>query len=156
MESAGVRVQEKPQQKEIMNWKKFFGAFIAAFVFIFAFGFLWHAKLMHGPYQEVPTLWRTETDFGNYFPWLVLGQLVIAFFLTMLCARFTPAGGAGGGATLGILVALVYIGADLIFFAVQPLTTKILLGYIAGDLIEFAIAGAIIGALYKPGSPTAS
>jgi len=68
--------------------------------------------------------------------------------------RFVPAGGAGGGATLGILVALVYAGADLITFAVQPLTTKILGGWIVGDLIQFAIAGAIIGAIYKPISPT--
>jgi hypothetical protein len=100
----------------------------------------------------MPTLWRPETDFGNYFPWLVLGQLVMAFFLTMLCARFIPPGGAGAGVTLGILMALVFVGVDLIFFAVQPLTTKILCGFIIGDLIEFAVAGAIIGAIYKPAS----
>src|SRR5947208_16863840 len=35
----------------------------------------------------------------------------------------------------------------LITFAVQPLTTKILGGWIVGDLIQFAIAGAIIGAI---------
>jgi len=51
-------------------------------------------------------------------------------------------------------VALVYAGADLITFAVQPLTSKILCGWIVGDLIQFAIAGAIIGAIYKPSSPT--
>jgi len=50
---------------------------------------------------------------------------------------------------LAVLVALIYAGADLITFAVQPLTTKILSGWILGDLIQFAIAGAIIGALYK-------
>jgi hypothetical protein len=146
-------IQEKPQQKHLMNWKKFFFAFIAAFVVLFVFGFLWYGKLMQGAHQEVPALWRTETDFGNHFPVLVLGHLVMAFFLTMLYARFTPAGGAGAGATLAILVALVYAGADLITFAVQPLTTKILLGRIIGDLIRFAIAGAIVGAIYKPSSP---
>ena len=67
---------------------------------------------MHGAHQEVPTLWRTEAEFGNHFPWLVLGHLVMAFFLTMLYAQFVRAGGAGAGATLGILVALVYAGAD--------------------------------------------
>jgi len=135
-----------------MNWKKFFIAFIVAFVFLFVFGFLWYGKLMHGAHQKVPTLWRTEAEFGNHVPWLVLGHLVMAFFLTMLYAQFVRAGGAGAGATLGILVALVYAGADLITFAVQPLTTKILGGWIVGDLIQFAIAGAIIGAIYKPSS----
>src|SRR5438067_11894436 len=103
-----------------MEWRKFFIAFIAAFGFIFLFGFLWYGKLMHGAHQEVPTLWRTEADFGNHFPWLVLGHLVMAFFLTMLYAQFVRAGVAVAGAKSGIPVALVYAGADLITGAVHP------------------------------------
>jgi hypothetical protein len=79
---------------------------------------------------------------------------VMAFFLTLLCVRFVPGGGAGAGATLGILVGLVYAGPHLISFAVQPLTTKILCGWIVGAVIQFAIAGAIIGVIYKPASRT--
>ena len=141
--------KQEPQPKEIMDWKKFFIAFVAAFGFIFLFGFLWYGKLMHGAHQEVPALWRTEADFGNHFSTLVFGHIVMAFFLTLICARFVPAGGPGACATLAILVALIYAGADLITFAVQPLTTKILCGWIVGDLIQFAIAGALIGAIYK-------
>ncbi|PYI62904.1 MAG: hypothetical protein DMC60_01560 [Verrucomicrobia bacterium] len=107
---------------------------------------------MHGAHQEVPVLWRTEADFGNHFSSLVFGHVVMAFFLTLLYARFVPAGGAGACAMLGILVALIYAGADLITFAVQPLTTKILCGWIAGHLIQFTIAGAMIGAIYKTDS----
>jgi hypothetical protein len=147
-----VEFNKIPQSKGLMNWKKFSIAFIAAFGFIFLFGFLWYGKLMHGAHQEVPQLWRTEADFGNHFSALVFGHIVMALFLTLVCAKFVPAGGAGACATLAILVALIYAGADLITFAVQPLTTKILWGWIAGDLIQFAIAGAIIGALYKSDS----
>ncbi len=132
-----------------MNWKKFFIAFIAAFVFIFAFGFIWYGKLLHGIHSEVPALWRPEMDAPNYMSWLILGHVVMAFFLTMLCARYAT-GGAGAGARLGFMVALVYAGADFITYAVQPLTTKILCGWIVGDLLMFAVAGAIIGAIYKP------
>ncbi len=132
-----------------MNWKKFFIAFIATFVFIFAFGFIWYGKLLHGIHSEVPALWRPEMDAPNYMSWLILGHIVMAFFLTMLCARYAT-GGAGAGARLGFMVALVYAGADFITYAVQPLTTKILCGWIVGDLLMFAIAGAIIGAIYKP------
>ena len=100
--------------------------------------------LFSGPKQTL------ATDFG----WLIFGHIVMAFFLTLLCAKFVPAGGAGRTAGLGILVALVKIGSDFIFYAVQPLTTKILFGWIVGDLIMFGIAGVIIGAIYKPSSPT--
>ena len=105
---------------------------------------------MHDIHNEVPTLWRTEAEFGSHFHWLILGHVVMAFFLTLLYARFVPAGGAGAGAILGILVAFLFIGNNLIAFAVHPLTTKILCGWFVGDLLEFGIAGAIIGAIYKP------
>ena len=137
-----------------MNWKKFFVAFVAAFGFMFLFGFIWYGKLMHGVHQEVPSLWRPEADFGNYFSALVFGHIVMSFFLTLVCVRFVPAGGAVACAALAILVALVYVGVDLTLYAVQPLTAKILAGWIVGDLIQFAIAGAIIGAIHKS-SPAA-
>ena len=133
-----------------MNWKKFFIAFIASFVFMFLFGWLWWGTLMHGVHMEVPSLFRTQADFGTYFPWLVFGHIVMAFFLTMVVARYAAGGGAGAGARLGFMLGLVYSGADFITYAVQPLTTKMLCGWILGDLIMFAIAGAIIGAIYKP------
>jgi len=103
---------------------------------------------MRGAHEEVTALFRTKPD----FPWLILGHLVMAFFFTMLCVRFVPAGGVGATAALGILVGLVYAGPHLISFAVQPLTTKILGGWIVSGVIQFAIAGAIIGAMYKPGA----
>ena len=78
--------------EKIMNWKKFFVAFIAAFIFLFVFGFLWYGKFMDGAHHEVPTLLRTETEFKDHFPWLILGHVVMAFFLTLLCAQFIPAG----------------------------------------------------------------
>jgi hypothetical protein len=132
-----------------MNWKKFFFAFIAAFIFLFVFGFLWYATLMHDTHSEVPTLLRPEADLKSYFGWLALGQFVMAFFFTLLCARYAPSGRAGAGAMLGLLVGLVYAGPHLISFAVQPLTFKILIGWITGAVIQFTIAGAIVGAIYK-------
>jgi hypothetical protein len=128
-----------------MNWKKFLIAFVVVFVFMFGFGFVWYAKLMHGAHMEVPALWRTEPD----FPWLILGHVVMAFFLTMLYARH-GGGSVGSGVCLGFLVGLVYAGNNFISYAVQPLTTKILCGWIAGDILMFAIAGALIGVIYRP------
>jgi hypothetical protein len=144
-----VGAEQETQSKEIMNWKKFFTAFMAAFIFLFVFGFLWYGTLMRGAHEEVQALFRTKPD----FPWLILGHIVMAFFFTILCVRFVPAGGLGAGAALGILVGLVYAGPHLISFAVQPLTTKILCGWIVGAVIQFAIAGGIVGAIYKPSSP---
>jgi hypothetical protein len=137
-----------------MNTKRLFFAFIAAFVFIFLFGFVWYGHLLHNIHNEVPALWRTEAEFQSHFGWLILGHAVMAFFLALIYARYVSAGGAAAGAMLGILVAFLYIGDNLITFAVEPLTTKILCGWVVGNLLEFGIAGAIIGAIYKPGVGT--
>ena len=110
-----------------MDWKKFSIAFFAAFGFIFVFGFIWYGTLMNSAHQEVSTLFRPKPD----FPWLILGHIVMAFFL----------------------VALVYVGAHLITFAVQPITSKILWGWNVGALVQFVVAGAIIGVIYKPSLP---
>ncbi len=62
------------------------------------FGFLWYATLMHDAHREVPTLLRPEADLKGYFGWLALGQMVMAFFFTLLCTRYVPTRGAAAGA----------------------------------------------------------
>jgi hypothetical protein len=132
-----------------MNKKSFF-AFIAAFLFIFCFEFLFHGMFMKSAYMETASLWRPEADFHSHFPLLLLGQAVIAFFFVAIYCRGFSGSGVAGGVRLGILLALIFTGGELIQFAVQPLTTKILVSWIIGGLIEFAILGAIVGAIYKP------
>ncbi len=134
-----------------MNGKKFFIAFIAAFVVMFAFGYVWWRMLMHGAHSEVPALWRPEAEFKSAFGWLILGHVALAFFFTLVFVRgFGSGGGVGGGFRYGILIGLLFAANDCISYAVQPLTMKILGGWIVGDVLMFAIAGLIVGALYKP------
>ncbi|MDQ2824701.1 MAG: hypothetical protein M3R29_04565 [Verrucomicrobiota bacterium] len=133
-----------------MNTKRCFFAFIAAFLFIFGFEFLFHGMFMKSAYMETATLWRPEAEFHSHFPLLLLGQAVIAFFFVAIYCRGFSGSGVAGGVRLGILLALIFAGGELIQFAVQPLTTKILISWIIGGLIEFAIVGAIVGAIYKP------
>jgi hypothetical protein len=84
-----------------MNWKKFFFAFIAAFVFLFVFGFLWYATLCTTRNRGSADLLRPEADLRGTSNGLALGQFVMAFFFTVLCARYVPNGRAGPGAMLG-------------------------------------------------------
>lgn len=133
-----------------MNWKRFCIAFVVTFVFIFLFGFIWHGYLMKSAYMEIQTHWRSDPDLNAHFSVLIFGHVVMAFFLTWVYASFAGVGGAGSGMQRGVLIGLIFVGLYFIRFAVEPLTTKILLLGSVGDIIMFAIAGAIIGAIYKP------
>ena len=129
-----------------MNHKRGFLAFIVAFVFIFFFGFVWHGVLMKPMYNAASSLWRSEP----VFPILILGHAVVAFAFTGLYVSKVGVNSAGVGFGYGIVIGIFACGVNIIRFAVEPLTTNILFMWFAGDLICFAIMGALVGAIYKP------
>src|SRR5436309_3879369 len=133
-----------------MNHKRGSVALACAFVLIFLFGFVWHGFLMKGMYAETSSLWRTEGDFQNHFWVLILGHVVIAFAFTGLYVRKIGLHSMATGLGYGIVIGIFGAGVELIRFAVEPLTTKILVMWIIGDIIQFAIVGAIVGAVYRP------
>jgi hypothetical protein len=133
-----------------MNHKRGFVAFLVACVFMFFFGFIWHGILMKPMYMATASLWRAEADFNSHFPILILGQAVVAFAFTGLYVCKVGINSAGTGFGYGIVLGILACGINIIRFAVEPLTTNILLMWFAGDLICFAIMGALVGAIYKP------
>src|SRR5262249_24087440 len=100
-------------------------------------------------------LWRSEADFNSHFLILILGHAVVAVAFTGLYVSKVGLNSAGVGFGYGIVVGILACGVNIIRFAVEPLTTNILLMWFAGDLICFAIMGALVGAIYKP-LPTGS
>src|SRR6516165_9377469 len=133
-----------------MNNQRGVVALVVAFIFIFLFGFVWHGILMKSAYMETAALWRTDSDFNNHFWVLLLGHAVLAFAFTGLYVSKVGIQSAGAGFGYGIVFGIFCAGLDLIRFAVEPLTTKILWMWIAGRLISFAVMGALVGAIYKP------
>ena len=105
---------------------------------------------MKSSYMETASLWRTDSDFQSHFGILILGHLVIAFAFTGLYVSQVGIQSASTGMRFGIVIGLLCSGVNLIRFATEPLTTKILGMWIAGDLLMFAIIGAAVGAIYKP------
>ena len=80
------------------------------------------------------------------------GQLVFAFVFTLIFASGFASGGVGAGIKLGIMVAFLGIGTHLIAYAVQPFPGNLMVYWSIGALVEMAIVGAIVGAIYKPGA----
>ena len=137
-----------------MNLKKLIFASLAAFAVIFVIEFLLHGVLLKSAYMALPKeMMRPETDFQRYFPILVLGQLLIAFALAFIFASSYSVGGAGAGMRLGLMFGLIYFGTNLITFAVQPFTGSMVTAWTIGGFVEMAIAGALVGAIYRPNTP---
>jgi len=135
-----------------MNMKRLFGAFIAAFVFAFLFEWLLHGVILKGSEAALPQgLARAPADFQNHFLWVVLGQAIMIFMFTVICARGFAAGGVRAGVGLGIMFGIIYTGANLISFGVQPFPGHLITWYSFAGLIEYTIIGVIVGTIYKTG-----
>ena len=137
-----------------MNWKKFFIAFIAAYIFIFFWGWLLNGVLLKDIYAQTPNLWRPQSEMMSLFHWIIIGQALVVFAFVMIYASGFAGGGVIAGIRLGILLEIAAIGMRLAMYAVQPFPGKLIVyGSISG-LIEMIITGAIVGAIYRPASPT--
>src|SRR5207237_8993057 len=99
--------------------------------------------------RDTAVLWRTAPGLNRHFWMLLLCRVVVAFAFTGLYVSKVGMQSAGVGFGYGICFGIFCVGLDLIRFAVEPLTARILWMWIAGSLISFAILGALVGAIYK-------
>jgi len=134
--------------------KRFIVAFIAAYIFIFFWGWLLNGVLLKDIYTQTPNLWRSQSEMMSLFHWIIIGQALVVFAFVMIYASGFAGGGVIAGIRLGILLEIAAIGMRMAIYAVQPFPGKLIVyGSISG-LIEMLIVGAIVGAIYKPASQT--
>jgi len=126
--------------------KRFILAFMAAYIFLFVWGWLLNGVLLKDLYAETPNLWRSQSEMAGLFHWIVV------FSLVMIYASGFAGGGVLAGIRLGVLLEIAAIGMRLGFYAVQPIPGRLILYGSIGGLIEMVIVGAMVGAIYKPAS----
>ena len=130
--------------------KRFTIAFIAAYIFLFVWGWLFNGVLLKDIYAQTPNLWRTQTEMLSFFHWILIGQALIVFAFLMIYVAGFACGGVFAGIRLGILLEIAAIGMRMGVYAVQPFPGKLLIYASIGGLVEMIITGAIVGAIYKP------
>src|SRR6266403_5149382 len=130
--------------------KRFVLAFIAAYIFIFLWGWLLNGVLLKDIYVQTPNLWRSQDEMMSLFHWIIIGQALIVFAFVMIYASGFAGGGVIAGIQLGVLLEIAAIGMRMGVYAVQPFPGKLLIYASIGGLIEMIITGAIVGAICKP------
>jgi len=136
--------------------KRFILAFLAAYIFLFVWGWLFNGVLLKDVYAETPNLWRSQSEMASLLHWIIIGQALVVFSFVMIYASGFAGGGIAAGIRLGLLLEIAAIGMRLGFYAVQPIPGKLILYGSIGGLIEMVIVGAMVGAIYKPAATGAS
>src|SRR5436305_2586952 len=134
--------------------KRFIVAFIAAYIFTFFWGWLLNGVLLKDIYAETPNLWRSQSEMMSLFHWIIIGQALVIFAFVMIYASGFAGGGVAAGIRLGILLEIAAIGMRMGIYAVQPFPGKLIVYGSVSGLVEIIIVGAIVGAIYKPGTPS--
>ena len=130
--------------------KRFILAFVAAYIFLFLWGWLLNGVFLKDVYAETPNLWRPQSEMMSLFHWIIIGQALIVFSFVMIYASGFAGGGVVAGIRLGVLLEIAAIGMRMGFYAVQTIPGKLILYGSLGGLIEMIIVGAVVGAIYKP------
>src|SRR5436189_5981337 len=100
--------------------KRFILAFIAAYIFIFFWGWLLNGVFLKDLYAQTPNLWRPQSEMMSLFHWIIIGQALIVFAFVMIYASGFAGGGVLAGIRLGVLLEIAAIGMRLGFYASQP------------------------------------
>jgi len=136
--------------------KRFILAFVAAFIFIFFWGWLYNGVLLKDVFAEAQSLFRPREEMMSLFRWIVIGQAGLALAFVMIYASGFAGGGIAAGVRLGIMLEILAIGARCTIYATQPFPAKLLVLISLGGFIEMIVTGVIVGAIYKPNQPLSS
>ena len=114
-----------------------------------AFDFLFHGMLMASSYEQTASLWRPHEVMNSFMIWMILGQLFMSIGFVALFTKAFKRGGIVEGAVYGLLVAIVFIGHYLIWYAVSLYPMNMVVSWIVGVIIELVLAGIIVAFIYK-------
>ncbi|HET9390660.1 MAG TPA: hypothetical protein VFO44_13505 [Steroidobacteraceae bacterium] len=131
--------------------KKFLIAWVVLFVAWFLGSFVVHGVLLSADYMQLTGLFRADMDQQKYFPVMILAHLLLAGAFVWIYARGVQSRPwMGQGLRFGIVVALLTIVPTyLIYFAVQPMPSGVVIKQIVFDGILLLILGLIVAWLYR-------
>jgi hypothetical protein len=135
-----------------MNLSRVAIAAIVAWLAFCAFGYLSHAVLMKDLYLAHSIIMRTETEANGYLP-LAFGVALLAFFAFAYAYAQGYEGGRGAqeGLRFGVLIGLMLVGFATVWdYMTYPLSRTFFLAQVVDYVVEYAIYGMIVGAIYKP------
>jgi hypothetical protein len=140
-----------------MNPKRVVLAVVAVFIAVFAWSYLIHVVWLKNDYAATMSLWRPEADMQKYFPFLLLGQFLVAATFVVIWSKGFPAVSTLGGSCLyGITMALFGQAGTLITYAVQPLPAAIAVKWFVAGLVQGVLMGVVVFFVGKPAPSTAA
>lgn len=132
-----------------LNTGSLLKSFIAVFVVLWITDFVIHGKLLEPLYMATANLWRPEADMKALMPYMLVGQLIIAFFFTLIFTHGYNGTGWMEGVRYGALMTCMMAGHNLIMYSVTPWPMNLVLYWIALGFVQCTLMGVVAAVTYK-------
>ena len=134
-----------------MNMKRFMLAFVATFIFVFLFEWLWHGVLMTPVYEATEEVWRPPAESSMAF--LTLSQLLYSLLIAYIFTRNYQANGIAEGLRFGLLMGLLVGSIQLGTYSYLPIPLSITLLWVLAEVLKGIGAGVILSLTYDENTP---
>lgn len=132
-----------------LNIKSVTITILAVFAYVFITDYIIHGVILMEAYQQSAPMWRSPEQMQSFFPWMLVGQFLIAKFFVLIFAKGYEGNGIGEGVRFGLLLGFFNAGAYFIQYAVSPLPLSILWGWIGLGLLQTIGGGVLAAGIYK-------
>lgn len=131
--------------------KHFWLSVVVLFLVSMGLDFAIHGWHLHGAYQALPALFRSDSDGAHYFGWMLLAHALMAYaFVWIYLKGREDKPWLGQGLRFGFLVAVLSLIPNfLIYYAVQPLPAELVAHQILLGTLACLIEGVIVAGMNK-------
>jgi len=138
--------------------KKLIVAWIVIFVAWLMGSFVIHGVLLRPDYMQLTSLFRSDGDQQQYFPFMILAHVILSGAFAWIYARGAEAKPwLAQGLRYGVAVALLTsVPTYMIYFVVQPMPGNVVVKQIVFDSALMIILGTIAAWLYRDAGKAAS
>ena len=133
--------------------QRFWVSGIVAAVLFYLLGFVVHGMILHGDYEHLPSLFRTEAEAMSRMPYMILANLIMGFAFAWIFRQGITAGRPWlpQGVRFGIAVSLMSaVPMYLIYYTVQPWPGMVVAKQIVLETICIVIVGIVVAWINRP------
>lgn len=131
--------------------KRFFVAWIVAFVVWMMGDFVVHGLLLSADYAKLPALFRPEAESQQYFAWMLVAHIIMAGAFVWIYARGAESKPwLSQGVRFGLATALLTaVPTYMIYYVVQPMPVALVVKQIIFASVLILVLGVVAAFMYR-------
>lgn len=134
-----------------INRKSLLITLVVVAVAVFVTDFLIHGVWLTSTYKATASLWRPEAEMQQHFPWMLLGQFIIAAAFTLIYAACVAEKRClSCTIKYAVCMGLFAGGGQLIMYSVEPYPGVLVAKWFAAGIVQAVILGLVVFKVYKP------